>query len=128
MRAWCHSTIWRRRAIKAEDYVAGSFDALSVNGKLLAIPFTFDLRTLFYRTDLFEEAGIEAPPTTWEEFVETAQKLNKPPDVYGFITVGKGDPVLREYSDRLWENGGDFLEDGLNPSPPPGISRRASRR
>jgi multiple sugar transport system substrate-binding protein len=26
--------------------------------------------------------------------------------------------VLREYSDRLWENGGDFLENGLEPSPP----------
>jgi multiple sugar transport system substrate-binding protein len=104
--------------IKAEDYVGGAFDYLSVDGKLLAIPFTFDLRTLFYRTDLFEAAGIEAPPATWEEFVETATKVNAPPDVYGFITVGKGDPVLREYSDRLWENGGDFLEDGLNPSAP----------
>lgn len=47
--------------VKAEDYVANSFDYLSVDGKLLAIPFTFDLRTLFYRTDLFEAAGIEAP-------------------------------------------------------------------
>jgi len=104
--------------LKAEDYVSGSFDALSVDGKLLAIPFTFDLRTLFYRTDLFEAAGIEQPPATWDEFVATAQKVNNPPDVYGFITVGKGDPVLREYSDRLWENGGDFLEKGLEPSPP----------
>ena len=84
-----------------------------MDGKLLAIPFTFDLRTLFYRTDLFEAAGIEEPPATWDEFVATAQKVNNPPDVYGFITVGKGDPVLREYSDRLWENGGDFLENGL---------------
>ncbi len=104
--------------INAEDYVSGSFDALSVDGKLLAIPFTFDLRTLFYRTDLFSAAGIEAPPATWDEFVATAQKVNAPPDVYGFITVGKGDPVLREYSDRLWENGGDFLEKGLEPSTP----------
>lgn len=104
--------------VLAEDYVGGAFDYLSVDGKLLAIPFTFDLRTLFYRTDLFEAAGIEAPPQTWEEFVEVGLAVNQPPDVYGFITVGKGDPVLREYSDRLWENGGDFLEDGLNPSPP----------
>lgn len=104
--------------IKAEDYVQNAFDYLSVNGKLLAIPFTFDLRTLFYRTDLFEAAGIENPPTTWEEFIATAQKVNNPPDVYGFMEVGKGDPVLREYSDRLWENGGDFLEKGLEPSMP----------
>lgn len=104
--------------IVAADYVAGSFDALSVGGKLLAIPYTFDLRTLFYRTDLFETAGIAAPPTTWAEFIDAATKTNNPPDVYGFLTVGKGDPVLREYSDRIWENGGDFLVDGLNPSAP----------
>ena len=104
--------------VKAEDYVQNSFDYLSVDGKLLAIPFTFDLRTLFYRTDLFEAAGIEAPPATWDEFIDVATKLNAPPDIYGFMEVGKGDPVLREYSDRLWENGGDFLENGLEPSPP----------
>src|SRR5215211_8557443 len=79
--------------IKAEDFVAGSFDAFSVNGKLLAIPWTFDLRTLFYRTDLFEKAGIAQPPTNWQEFLDAAQKLNDPPDVYGFLQVGKGDPV-----------------------------------
>jgi len=90
-----------RDAVNAQDYVANSFDYLSVDGKLLAIPFTFDLRTLFYRTDIFEEAGITQSPATWEEFVATALKVNRPPDVYGFIMVGKGDPVLREYSDRL---------------------------
>jgi multiple sugar transport system substrate-binding protein len=104
--------------IKAEDYVKNSFDYLTVDGKLLAIPFTFDLRTLCYRTDLFQAAGIDKPPTTWDEFIATAQKVNNPPDVYGFMEVGKGDPVLREYSDRLWENGGDFLEKGLAPSMP----------
>ena len=104
--------------IKADDYVSNAFTYFSVGGKLLAIPFTFDLRTLFYRTDLFKAAGVENPPTTWDEFVDVAKKLNNPPDVYGFIEVGKGDPVLREYSDRLWENGGDFLEKGLEPSPP----------
>ncbi len=104
--------------IEADQYVANSFEYLTVDGKLLAIPFTFDLRTLFYRTDLFEAAGIEAPPATWDEFLATAQAVNQPPDVYGFITVGKGDPALREFADRLWECGGDFLEDGLNPSAP----------
>ena len=104
--------------VKAEDYVSNAFEYFSVDGKLPAIPFTFDLRTLFYRTDLFEAAGIEAPPATWDEFLATAQAVNQPPDVYGFITVGKGDPALREFADRLWECGGDFLEDGMNPSAP----------
>lgn len=112
------TTYAARDGVIAEDYAAGSFSNLSVGGKLLAIPFTYDLRTLFYRTDLFEEAGIAAPPTTWEEFLDAAMKTNNPPDVFGWLGVGKGDPVLREFSDRIWENGGDFLEDGLNPSRP----------
>jgi multiple sugar transport system substrate-binding protein len=104
--------------VLAENYVGGSFDYMTVDGKLLAIPFTFDVRALYYRTDLFEAAGIDEPPTNWENFLSTAQALNQPPDIYGFMTVGRGDPALREFSDRLWENGGDFLEDGLNPSAP----------
>jgi multiple sugar transport system substrate-binding protein len=107
-----------RDNIMGSDYVEGSFDAFTGNGNLLAIPYTFDLRALYYRTDLFEAAGIEAPPTTWDELVSTAQALNDPPDLYGYLIVGKGDPALREYSDLLWENGGDFLENGLEPSPP----------
>ena len=30
---------------------------------------------LFYRTDMFEAAGIDGPPTTWEEFEATAAAL-----------------------------------------------------
>jgi len=104
--------------VKAEDYVQGSFGAFTGNGNLLSIPYTFDLRALYYRTDLFTEKGIKAPPTTWDELVETAKALNNPPDLYGYLIVGKGDPALREFSDLLWENGGDFLEKGLEPSKP----------
>lgn len=107
-----------RDGVVAEDYVKGSFDAFSYKGNLLAIPYVFDVRGFYYRTDLFEEAGIASPPTTWEELLSIAQELNNPPDVYGYAITGKGDPALREYSDLLWENGGDFLADGLNPSPP----------
>jgi multiple sugar transport system substrate-binding protein len=104
--------------ITADQYVKGSFDAFTVDGKLLALPFSFDMRALFYRTDLFKDAGIADPPKTLDEVVQVAQKLNKPPDVYGYMIVGKGDPALREYSDLLWAYGGDFLEKGLEPSPP----------
>jgi N,N'-diacetylchitobiose transport system substrate-binding protein len=107
-----------RDSIEAADYVQGSFDAFTVNSNLLAVPLTFDLRALYYRTDLFEAAGIAAPPATRDELVEVATALNNPPDLYGYLTVGKGDPALREFSDLLWWNGGDFLEGGLEPSAP----------
>jgi multiple sugar transport system substrate-binding protein len=107
-----------RDDVQAGDYVEGSFDAFTVNANLLAIPTTFDLRAFYYRTDLFAEAGIEQPPATRDELVEIARALNSPPDLYGYLIVGKGDPALREFSDLLWESGGDFLENGLEPSLP----------
>lgn len=107
-----------RDGVEAGDYVQGAFDAFTVNQNLLALPLTFDLRALYYRTDLFEEAGIEQPPTTRDELVEAAMALNDPPGLYGYLIVGKGDPALREFSDILWGNGGDFLENGLEPSRP----------
>ncbi|HCR39677.1 MAG TPA: ABC transporter substrate-binding protein, partial [Lachnospiraceae bacterium] len=30
---------------------------------------------LFYRTDLFEQAGITKVPTTWDELIEAGKKL-----------------------------------------------------
>lgn len=38
--------------IAADQYVKGSLDAFTVDGKLLALPFSFDMRALFYRAVL----------------------------------------------------------------------------
>lgn len=39
-----------------------------------ALPDTLNFYMLFYRTDIFEEYGIE-PPTTWDEFIEVSSIL-----------------------------------------------------
>jgi ABC-type glycerol-3-phosphate transport system substrate-binding protein len=75
-----------REKITTDQYVKGAFDAFSVNGKLLALPFTFDMRALFYRTDLFQSAGVQNPPATLDELVQIALQVNKPPDQYGYTT------------------------------------------
>jgi multiple sugar transport system substrate-binding protein len=36
--------------------------------------------SLYYNTEMFKAAGIEAPPETWEEFVSVAKKLTKDTD------------------------------------------------
>jgi multiple sugar transport system substrate-binding protein len=107
-----------RDGVEADQFIGGSFDALTVDEQLLAIPMRVDVRGFYYRTDIFEEAGIAAPPATRDELVEIALATNNPPGIYGYATVGRGDPALREFSDLLWENGGDFLENGLEPSRP----------
>lgn len=50
---------------------------LSYRGQLYGIALGTDTRAIFYRTDLFEQAGITLPwqPRSWEEVLETARIL-----------------------------------------------------
>ncbi|MBC5689117.1 extracellular solute-binding protein [Mediterraneibacter sp. NSJ-55] len=45
------------------------------DGKLYAIPYIRQTIGYFYNTELFEEAGIEQVPETWDEFFEDCDKL-----------------------------------------------------
>lgn len=47
----------------------------SYAGGIYVIPLDGDFHMVYYRTDLFEEAGI-TPPRTWEEYLEAAAHFN----------------------------------------------------
>ena len=51
-----------------EDVLAPVRDGLSYEGTLYALPFYAESSMMFYRADLFEEAGIEVPEQpTWQD-------------------------------------------------------------
>ena len=61
-------------------------------GRILGLPFYTGTDALYYRTDHFEEAGLDptAPPTTWEQLTEYAKALTNPrAGRYGFGMYGK---------------------------------------
>jgi multiple sugar transport system substrate-binding protein len=45
------------------------------DGKIYNIPLDGDFNMIYYRTDLFAEAGVE-PPKTWEEYLTAAAAFN----------------------------------------------------
>ena len=56
------------------------------DGNYYALPFKQEMYCVFYNKALFDEAGVPYPegPWTWDEYVETAQKLtDKKKGVYG---------------------------------------------
>ncbi|MCM2474355.1 sugar ABC transporter substrate-binding protein [Rhizobium sp. CG5] len=60
------------------------------DGQQYYLPIQYVVLYLYYRADLFEQAGLK-PPTTCEEFRDAAIKLTKAPDTYGFgLRGGKG--------------------------------------
>lgn len=79
----------------------------NVEGKIDSLPQEGCNYALFYRKDLFEEAGLDpnSPPTTWDEFLECARALTKDTDGDGVIDqYGFGWPVQAENATNYWSN------------------------
>jgi len=58
----------------------GSRALMEYQGKFYGIPLGTDVRMIYYRKDIFEEAGLEAEgwqPTSWEEILEAARKIKE---------------------------------------------------
>lgn len=53
--------------VVSEDFVS--------NGKIYGLPFSIDTLAMFYNKDLFNSAGIAAPPKTWDDFEADVLKL-----------------------------------------------------
>lgn len=51
--------------------------AAQMDGKYYVLPTAVRTLAMLYNVDLFKEAGIEAPPRTWDELVEQAKALTK---------------------------------------------------
>ncbi|WP_020617388.1 sugar ABC transporter substrate-binding protein [Paenibacillus daejeonensis] len=51
-----------------EDYVEAAVQASYINGKRFGVPIAVETVTLFYNTD-----KVSAPPTTWDELLQTAK-------------------------------------------------------
>jgi raffinose/stachyose/melibiose transport system substrate-binding protein len=58
-----------------DEINAGALSMYEVDGKNYGVPFDLGLVGFWYNTKSFQEAGITAPPTTWDEFLATVQTL-----------------------------------------------------
>lgn len=68
-----------------QDIFPAFISALSgEDGKLYAAPFYGESSMLYYRTDLFQAAGLTMPEKpTWDDVAGFAQTLHKPDETYG---------------------------------------------
>ncbi len=64
---------WMKSGIYDQFYL----DEVTINNKFYGVPLFQGRQVLFYNVDMFEEAGLPGPPTTWDELIEYAQKLAK---------------------------------------------------
>ena len=105
----------------AERFTDDALVPYSYNGGVYALPMTQTYQTMFYRTDIFKELGLEVP-NTWEEFMDVAAVLQRNNmkvglpytaiTATGAVEVGVGAKDL--YPSLLLQNGGSFYTDDLS--------------
>ena len=54
--------------VRKDDYFSGFFEANRVRSVLYGVPWYVDTRLMFYRRDLLQQAGFNAPPRSWPEW------------------------------------------------------------
>ena len=84
----------------------------SETGDPYALPINGNTQILYYRTDLYDEMGLE-PPTTWDEAITAARQVNEvDSDVYGYVIRGRAGseivynflPVLHSFGGSVFAN------------------------
>jgi len=92
-----------------DDFYDASWNTCVYNGHVYGIPYLSAPRALVYRKDLLRQAGYNAPPRTWEELVEAAQKMTLRRGG-NYERAGFYLPVsFQIFVEFLWENGGDIV-------------------
>jgi multiple sugar transport system substrate-binding protein len=100
--------ISRSSIVKPDDYVDAFKTFVTYDGHLWGLPIDGESTGLFYRKDLFKQAGIAAPPKTWDEFQADVEKLTDPAKKqYGYEVFA---PEAAYYwYPWLYQAGGDLL-------------------
>ena len=92
-----------------KDRFIGAFLAPGqIGGKTYGLPIAASARALYYNKDLFDKAGIAAPPATWDDVAADAAKL-KASGVAGFGLQGKAIETDVYWYYALWTYGGDVV-------------------
>ncbi|MCC5975415.1 MAG: sugar ABC transporter substrate-binding protein [Rubellimicrobium sp.] len=86
------------------------------DGQTFGLPIAASARAMYYNADLFEQAGLESAPDTWEELVEAARAIDAlGDDIAGFGMQGAQIETDVYFYYAFWAFGGELVqEDGTS--------------
>jgi ABC-type glycerol-3-phosphate transport system substrate-binding protein len=102
------------------SFIPPILEAGQWQGRTVAVPWGSDTRALFYRKDLFDEAGLE-PPATWDDLVSVGQNFQAAyPDMKALSVQGHngdGDMVSAWLHYFVAGNGARYTTPDGDPTP-----------
>jgi multiple sugar transport system substrate-binding protein len=105
----------KTKAWNWDDFYPAAREAVTIDGKVRAVPALIDSLAVVYNKRLFRQAGIPAPKAgwTWDDVAAAKQLTDKRKGVFGTGWPGTGneDTVWRLWP-MVWDLGGDVLAPG----------------
>ncbi|MFF1676034.1 extracellular solute-binding protein [Streptomyces sp. NPDC058256] len=90
---------------EAKDTDPTAKQSVTVDGKIYGAPYFVGVRALYYRTDIFDELGLEVPKTQ-AELISTAKEIRAAkPELYGLAVGGAYTYGAMPF---IWSNGGEI--------------------
>jgi multiple sugar transport system permease protein len=86
---------------------------ITVDGHVYAVPYAQVVQALYYRRDLFQQAGIDPdqPPQTWQQFYDDCARItDHKKGVWGFEWPPDAGDTAYWWINLLWQAGGDVTK------------------
>jgi multiple sugar transport system substrate-binding protein len=107
---------WLNNSPAKSKIIPSLFESMELNDEIWSVPMATNNTAIFYRPSLFEEAGINKLPETWEEFQEVAIRLTKDInedgriDQYGMLLpLGKQEWTVFCWLPFMFSGGGELV-------------------
>ena len=100
------------------DFSKTALETVTYKGIPVALPVMVHNCAMYYRTDLFEKAGLSAPPKTWDEYRDFATKTTDgAAGVWGTLIASKqGIEASTRLHSFNQQAGGDLLDASGKPT------------
>jgi multiple sugar transport system substrate-binding protein len=101
-----------------DDVYDKAWEIVGYNDRLYGLPWLLDLEYFFYNEQILNEAGIEKPPTTWEEVVEQSKTIKEKgiveyPMVWSWAQI---EALICDWVTLLKGNNGEFFDENDKPA------------
>jgi multiple sugar transport system substrate-binding protein len=98
-----------KKNIRPASWTSSIFD-----GKTYGVPVSEQLNeVLYYRTDVWEKAGIDKEPETWDDYVAVGKKLIEAGFTDAWAMQASGAPIITRLLETQFQNGSPmYIQDG----------------